>query len=251
MSESSVMKGAGPFYFEGNKIGVILLHGGGGGTAADLKPLAEDLHNRGGYTIRVPLLPGYGTTPKNLRSTSVEEWITFVGEEISSLKEKCDTLFVGGHSMGALLTLISASKYDLKGIFTISAPTGLQGFIHKLVPIFKYFIKYYSVDSEEFKQETNGRWVGYDKIPINIAPKIKTLITMMKDSLGDVKTPILLFQGRLDSVIKKESMETIYNQINSKNKKSIFLEHSDHPILGIPDYGLLISEIMAFINNPI
>ena len=44
MITSDIIPGAGPFYFEGNNVGILLIHGGGGGTCADLKPLAEELH---------------------------------------------------------------------------------------------------------------------------------------------------------------------------------------------------------------
>jgi carboxylesterase len=249
MNDSDIMEGAGPFNFEGNEIGLLLLHGGGGGTAADLLPLAKELHEEGGFTIRVPLLPGYGTSPEDLKTISVNDWIIFIGEEISILRTKCETLIVGGHSMGAILTLIMAAEHNFDALFTISAPVGLQGFMHKLVPLFKFLITYYPVDSEQFKRETKGKWVGYDKIPLNIVSKIKTLVNMMVERLPKIHIPILLFQGRLDSTIKEESMEIIYQKVNSTKKRKIWLKNSDHPILCIPDHDKIISELMAFINN--
>jgi carboxylesterase len=249
MNDSNLMEGAGPFNFEGNRIGLLLLHGGGGGTAADLFPLAKDLHEEGGFTINVPLLPGYGTSPEDLKTTSVRDWITFVEEKLLRLRSMCNIIIVGGHSMGAVLTLILAAEHDLDAIFTISAPIGLQGFIHKLVPLFKLFITYYPVDSQQSKEDTNGQWVGYDKIPLNIVPKIKDLIDLMKETLSKVHSPILLFQGRLDSTIKPKSMQIIYQQVSSTKKKKVWLENSKHPILGIPDHDKIVSELMDFIND--
>lgn len=243
------MEGAGPFNFEGNETGILLLHGGGGGTAADLLPLAKDLHKKGGVTIRVPLLPGYGTSPEDLKTISIKDWIIFVEEEISHMRTNCENLIIGGHSMGAILTLIMAAEHNFDALFTISAPVGLQGFMHKLVPLFKLFITYYPVDSEQFKRETKGKWVGYDKIPLNIVSKIKTLLDMMEEALPKIHDPILLFQGRLDSTIKEESMETIYQKVNSTKKREIWLENSDHPILYIPDHDKIISELLGFIND--
>ena len=115
-----IMDGAGPFFFEGNKIGVIIIHGGGGGTCADLKPLAEDLYRKGGYTISLPLLPGFGTKPEDLKEITIEEWKSTIDKELSKLMNKCDRIIVGGHSMGGLLTLIWAAHYSFNAIFTIS-----------------------------------------------------------------------------------------------------------------------------------
>ncbi|MFW9865374.1 MAG: alpha/beta hydrolase [Candidatus Thorarchaeota archaeon] len=248
-NDSKIIPGAGPFYFEGNKIGVLMIHGGGGGTCADLKPLAEDLHKISSYTIYIPLLPGYGTTPKDLRFVAIDDWKATIRYEIDKLTEKCEKIIVGGHSMGGVLTLILASKILLDGIFTISAPIGIKRFAARLVPFFKLFIKYYSVGKEKFEKETNGKWVGYSKIPLNIATKMKKLIKEMKDTLPKVECPTLLLQGRLDSDIKTQSMDEIYNRINSKDKRKIWLENNDHPILNSPDHQQIVLELNNFIIN--
>ena len=244
-----ILDGAGPFYYEGNKVGILMIHGGGGGTCADLKPLAEEIYREGEYTIHVPLLPGYGTSPEDLRTTPISAWKDAIDNYIKSLKEKCETIIVGGHSMGGLLTLISTTKHNLDGIFTISSPIGIQGILLKLVPLFKIFIKYHSINSEQFRRDTNGKWVGYNKMPINIAPKFKKLINEMKESLPYVKCPALLFQGRLDSVIDQKSMDYIYESINSKRKRKIWLENNDHPILDSPDHNQIVSELLKFVTE--
>ncbi|UCD00473.1 MAG: alpha/beta fold hydrolase [Promethearchaeota archaeon] len=245
----TLMPDEGPFYFEGNKIGILMIHGGGGGTSADLKPLAEDLHKKGDYTINVPLLPGYGISPVILRKTPIYEWNKALNKELTALSDKCDKIIVGGHSMGGVLALLLASNNDLDGIFTISAPVGIQNFLFHLVPLFKIFVKYHSIDSEQFKKDTCGKWVGFNKLPLNIATKMKKLMKKMKESLPKINCPILLFQGRLDSDIKKNSMDYIFSKINSKNKKKIWLEHNDHPILCSPDHNQIVSELFNFINE--
>ena len=244
-----ILEGAGPFRFPGNDIGIVLLHGGGGGTAADLKPLARDLHEKNGWTVNVPLLPGYGTTPEDLRETDPFEWKEAVEREWLNLRDACEKTFIGGHSMGGILTLIHAARHQVDGIFTISAPIGLKGFIHKLVPLFKFFMKYHPVDSERFRLETSGQWVGYDKIPINIALKMKKLMREMKEVLPQVTCPALLFQGEKDEVIKKKSMNFIYDAIQSEKKRKVWLEENDHAILNCPNHDQIVSEISSFIQE--
>ena len=245
------LPGAGPFYFEGNEIGIIFIHGGGGGTCADLKGIAEDLHQHQGYTIQVPLLPGFGTSPKDLRNTTIEEMKQALNTEIAELKGKCNKVIVGGHSMGGVLTFLMASKHSLDGIFTISAPTAVQRPYTILKLIWKVLthLPYFPVEYDNLKKETKGKWVGYKKIPINMGFKISKLIKEMKKILKDVTCPAILMQGRLDSAIKPESMDTIYNTISSTIKKKIWLENNDHPILDSPDHNQIISEIIEFIGT--
>jgi carboxylesterase len=243
------MHGAGPFYFEGNEIGVLLIHGGGGGTCADLKPLAEDLHIKGGYTITIPLLPGYGTKPEDLRNTPIDHWKSAINRELVTVINKCKKVIIGGHSMGGVLALILAANYNLDGIFTISAPIGIQRFLFHLIFFFKIFVKYYNIDSEQFKKDTGGKWVGYNKIPLNIGTKLKKLIKEMKASLNEITSPVLLFQGKLDSEIKKNSMDYIFNNLKSSKKRKIWLENNGHPILDSPDHNNIVLELVKFIEE--
>jgi carboxylesterase len=248
-NDALTLEGAGPFYFKGNKIGILMIHGGGGGTCADLKPLAEDLHEAKGYTIHVPLLPGYGTTPQELKYTPISFWKNALEKEIDLLQENCETILIGGHSMGALLSLIIASKHNFDGIFTFSVPIGINRFAIKLVPFFKIFLKYYPINSEKFRVETKGAWVGYNKIPLNIAIKVKKLIKEMKSSLDKITCPSIFFQGCLDSEIMRESMEIISENINSEFKKKIWLKNNAHPILNSPDHQQIVLELIKFISQ--
>ncbi|MFX0138960.1 MAG: alpha/beta hydrolase [Candidatus Hodarchaeota archaeon] len=255
-SYKNIMPGAGPFYFEGNKTGVLMIHGGGGGTCADLKPLAEDINRKIGCTIHVPLLPGYGTTPEDLMHTTIPEWKEKLDIELKSLRKKCEKVFVGGHSFGGILTLILASKYDLEGIFTINAALGinmfalgLKGLAIFLIPLVRLFKKYNAVDSETLKKETKGKWIGYDKIPLNLVPKVKKLMKEAKKSLHKIECPVILFQGRKDSMISPSSMEFAFDKINSRTKRKVWLENSDHPILDIPDHDLIVNKLTEFINE--
>ncbi|MHA2035575.1 MAG: alpha/beta hydrolase [Promethearchaeota archaeon] len=244
-----LLPGAGPFYFEGNKIGILLIHGGGGGTCADLKPLAEELHKKLGFTIHVPLLPGYGTTPEDLKNATVDEWKQTLDREINQLVQKCEKIIVGGHSMGGILTLIFAGNYPFDGIFTISAPIGIRNVASKFAPFFKYFIKFYPLKWSKLEKETHGKWVGYKKIPLNIVTKINKLLKEMRFVLPKITCPVILFQGQLDLDIKSKSMDEIFNQIGSKSKRKVWLENNGHSILDSPDHNRIFLELVKFISE--
>lgn len=228
-----------------------MIHGGGGGTCADLKPLAEDLHRQHNYTIHIPLLPGFGTSPADLKNTPINTLKKAIDREFNLLRKKAEKIIVGGHSLGGIFTFILASqdKYNVDGIFSISTPIGLKGIGPKLIPLIKSFITYYPVESEKYRKETNGKWVGYDVIPLNIVQKMKKLVKEMKMGLSHVKCPALLFQGRLDSVIKGESMDYIFEKINSQIKKKIWLEQNAHPILDCPNHKEIVYNLQRFINE--
>jgi len=247
--KNTIIPGAGPFYFKGNDVGVLMFHGFGGGTCSDLKYIARDIFNRKGYTIHLPLLAGFGTSPEDLKQTSINQWNESMENAFKEIRQKCRTLIVGGHSIGGVLPFILANSHQIEGIFAISAPIAIKGIGPYIAPFMKMFIKYHNIKSDQFRQETNGKWIGYDKIPINIVGKIKQLIAQMKRNLPNIRCPVILFQGRKDNQIKKKSMDYIYQKIKSTDKNKIWLENNDHPILDSPDQNIIISELISFIER--
>jgi carboxylesterase len=246
---NKILPGAGPFYYNGNQTGILIFHGFGGGTCSDFKYIAESIFDNKGYTIHIPLLPGFGTTPEDLKQTQVNEWIESIEHSFKVIKQKCEKVIVGGHSGGALLPFLLANSHKIEGIFTISAPIGIRGWGPIIAPFMNLFMKYHKIESDKFKRDTNGKWVGYDKIPINILKKIKKLISKMKDSLANITCPVILFQGRKDNQIKKESMNIIYQNIKSVDKRKVWLENNEHPILDSPDQNIIIGELINFVER--
>lgn len=246
---SMILPGAGPFYFNGDNAGILMFHGFGGGTCSDLKYIAKEIFNQKGYTIHLPLLPGFGTRPEDLRKVQINDWIKSIEAAFRDIRQKCEIVIVGGHSIGGVLPFILASHYEVQGIFAISAPIGIKGLGPFIVPFLKLFMKYHSIEADRFKRETNGRWIGYNKIPINILGKIKKLISQMKETLPEIVSPVMLLQGRKDKQIKKKSMDYIYQNIKSKDKQKIWLEKNDHPILDSPDQDIIINEVINFVER--
>jgi carboxylesterase len=116
----SVLENAKPFYFEGNKTGILVIHGFTGSTQSML-PLGEAYH-QAGFTVCGPRLKGHGTHYEDMEKSNYEEWIASVEEGYTWLKERCDTIFVTGLSMGGTLTLYMAEKHpDIKAIALINA----------------------------------------------------------------------------------------------------------------------------------
>jgi esterase/lipase len=71
----------------------------------------------------------------------------------------------------------------------------------------------------------------------------------MEKVLPKIEYPALVLQGRLDSDIKPNNMDEIFNRINSKNKRKIMLEKNDHSILNSQDHQRIFSELIKFISK--
>src|SRR3954454_21380351 len=92
-----------PFEAAGDEIGIVLCHGFTG-MPGSLRPWAEALA-AAGHTVRVPLLPGHGTTWKDANSTTWQQWYDALEQAFDAVRAECRQTFVGGLSMGGTLVL--------------------------------------------------------------------------------------------------------------------------------------------------
>ena len=67
-----LLPGAEPFAADGGSIGVLLSHGFTG-SPQSLRPWAEHLA-AAGYTVRLPRLPGHGTSWQEMNTTRWTDW---------------------------------------------------------------------------------------------------------------------------------------------------------------------------------
>ena len=99
----------GPFFWEAGPVGVFLSHGFTA-TCAEARPLAKRLH-ADGFSVAGPLLPGHGSVPQDLNRVCWQDWARAGEETYQQLKMRCERVFVGGESMGAVLALYLASQH--------------------------------------------------------------------------------------------------------------------------------------------
>ena len=248
----NVLPGAEGFYLEGTKsAGVMLIHGGGGGTAADMREIGQFIHEETGYSVLAPLLPGYGTRKEDLLPIQVEDWLNALRQYFIELKNEVQKVFLLGHSMGGVLALYLAGEYSKRvaGVIAISTPIKIKGFLIKFVPIFKHIIKYWKLnDLEEFARVTNGIWAGYESIPLSVIGKFQKLIKQNKKQLHRITAPVLIIQGHRDEFVTKGSPTHIFENVSSTDKTIKWFD-SDHAILFSKIKIDMFSHVVEFLKK--
>ena len=85
-----------------------------------MRGLAERLA-RDGFSVDLPLLPGHGTSPEDLKTTSWQDWCQAAEAALLSLQERCDAVVVVGLSMGGALSLWLGTRHpELKALVLIN-----------------------------------------------------------------------------------------------------------------------------------
>ena len=89
---------AAPFSADNGPVGVVLSHGFTG-MPASMRPWAEHLA-AAGFSVRLPLLPGHGSTWQQTNTTRWPQWYGAVEAAYDELAARCTTVFAAGLSMG-------------------------------------------------------------------------------------------------------------------------------------------------------
>jgi carboxylesterase len=243
-----------PFFFPGNRIGCLLIHGFTG-TPYEMRELGERLAAQR-YTVLAPALAGHATTIDDMLPTRWTDWYASVTRAYDQLRERCDAIFPIGLSLGALLALHLAAHQPVNGVVAISAPFTIR---NPLIPLFKYFpflyplIPYIKKNPRDNDTQDPRVRAVHPEYPVNptrgAASLIFDFLPHLHDDLRDVRAPALLIQGRGDRTIPPDSMDQFYARIASPEKEKVWLERSGH--LALEDYSKqdAFAVILAFVQR--
>ncbi|MTI46953.1 alpha/beta hydrolase [Sporosalibacterium faouarense] len=242
-----IHENAKPFYFKGDSRGCLLIHGFTG-CPAEMRLLGEHLKDLG-YTVRGLQLKGHGTSIEDMEKSDWRKWLDSAEEELRQLMTNCDEIVIIGLSMGGIISLILSSKYDVKGIVSLSSPIKITNKKAYYSPIMKYFKKYTPKEVSTNTKYVEEYCISYDKTPVSKVPDLLALIRKAKRNLKKIYSPILIIQSKDDNTVKYESAEIIFKKIRSKFKKLIYLKESGHVITLGKEREKVFKEIDAFLEQ--
>jgi carboxylesterase len=221
----------GPQFHSGNKVGILLFHGYTA-TPVEVSLLAGYL-SRQGYTVSCPLLPGHGTTIDDLHHSTRFDWTHHAEQAFQDLKTACSRCFVGGVSLGGLLSLyLGARRPDIDGIMVYSPALYTRSRLAFLAHLLKYFVKAIPKVRKRNKNSTvDDRWQGYTLESLPAISQLLMLQRQIRRDLPLISQPIIIFQGMLDETIDHKGSLEIYQRVGSREKIFHWMEESSHSLL--------------------
>lgn len=245
----SVIEGAEPFAFEGNDIGVVVLHGFTG-TTQSMRYLGEGLHRRFGFTVVGPRLPGHGTSPDDMETTGYLDWVGEAEAALTSLAARKRKVFVAGLSMGGTLTLNLAARFPdlVAGIAPIAAAAGqlTEPFAEALM--LNPRPKRLPGIGSDIKAEGVVE-LAYPEVPVACMAEAVVLFAATSDLLARIACPCLVVHGREDHVVPAANALKIVNAVSSDDIRLLWLNESYHVATLDNDKDLIIDRLGAFFTE--
>lgn len=228
-----------PFFLEkrGASVGVVLTHGYLA-SPEQVRPLAEFLHDRG-YSVYVVRLPGHGTAPDQMNHVRWQEWLDAVSRGLALVRQHCETVIVGGFSMGGTLSLLLAARQAgvIHGVFGINAPGKLRDRRASLVgPIvgwnswmrrLRLSGNHYSISNVG----TESPEINYGVEYLRGVRELRRAMKVCHRSLGDVKAPVLLLQGNHDPLVDPDGGRMLLRRLGCDDKILSTMSFDRHLII--------------------
>jgi carboxylesterase len=247
---ADLMPGAEPVFLSGNKTGFIFIHGFTG-ASYEGQELATWLHEKEGFTVSVPLLPGHGTRPEDLNGVKWIDWYLYARNKFLELKESCDKVFVCGQSMGGAIALQIASHHSVDGVITLAGAAFLKDWRLKLLPLARHIVPYQhkskgpDIRNKELKSEV----ASYHKYPVKSVDQFLALLEHTRGDLPEVTAPALLMHARKDRTVHFSNLQYIFDHISSQQKEMVVLEKSYHVISIDIEKEIVFNRILSFIKK--
>ncbi|MDZ7798336.1 MAG: alpha/beta fold hydrolase [Patescibacteria group bacterium] len=217
-----------PFYFSGNKVGVILIHGFTG-SPADLRVFGRYLAKQG-YTVKGIRLTGHGIHHTVLKKTNRYDWYYSLKRSINEIRDQVEEIFLVGFSMGGDLSILyNEMEKGVKGMVLINTPiytkpSRLTFWFIPLIKRFKKFkIKGWAKKTDNYFEKRCA--CSYTKIPLDSAWQFYKLVQESKAVAEKIKIPVYLIQSRHDQAINAESVNFLDKKIKTVYKKDIINTH--------------------------
>ncbi|WP_293861214.1 alpha/beta fold hydrolase [uncultured Alsobacter sp.] len=257
------------FTFEGGPVAVLLVHGLTG-TPSEVKAVGKAIARRG-YTVHGVQLAGHCGDEADLLATGWRDWQRSVEDAFDALKRRHRTVFVGGLSMGALLSLKLAADRpgDVAGLLLYSTtlfydgwaipwtrvlvkPALALGFARwvRFVEAPPYGIKDDRLRARIVKSMLSGDSAGAGNAatPGRSLQELHRLIAVVNKTLPTIRTPALVVHARDDDMTSLRNAGHLAARLGGDVEK-VVLDDSYHMVTLDKDRDRLIEASVAFIGR--
>lgn len=219
----------------GNQEACLCIHGFG--SAPGMYRVVEELIRQAGYDLYAPLLTGHGTTPKDMRDVTAEQWLTDCDQAIASLFDHYQRVHLIGTSMGGALCTYLAGAYE---------NTGKIGKVLLMVPGYALRNKgFYNLDfehcgntgfplvqSEKIPLEWEEMTFQYDFMYVRSIGQLIRLGQIGEEYVQRVLAPVWLLYAEKDPVVDPEHCAKAASHFSNLRMCHVYLESGHNLLFG-------------------
>ena len=247
-----LLPGAAPIALNAGPKGVLLLHGFGD-TPQSLSALAAHLHARG-WTVRVPLLHGHGTSLQAFTSARADEWVTGARTSLTEIQSRTSHVSIVGQSMGGAVATILAAEGGVEALVLLAPYMALPrraariGALHRVVALFVPYLVSRS-ESSILDPEARRKALGRGITTPRLLHELSLVVRRARAALPNVAAPTLVLHSRHDPRVTLSDAEAAFAHLGSGEKRLEWVERSGHVISVDFDRDLVARRVIDWLES--
>ena len=246
-----------PFYFPGEGVSALLVHGLSG-TPYEMRYLGERLAARG-VRVRGVKLAGHAGAPEELGLSHYDQWYESVINGFEELRTFGEPNVVIGLSMGAVLSarLAADQREAVAGLVMLSSafflPTGATAalrVIRMLGAVGERLYLHNSQGSDIHDAAARRIHPSARLMPLAAPLRLLELGAIVKPKLRSITQPSLVMHSRRDHTCPmKKNLSFVMKNLASPEKRAVELEESYHVITVDSEKDRVASEVIDFVKR--
>lgn len=196
--------------------------------------MGDYLHQQG-YTCLGVRLTGHATQPEDMIRSRWTDWVASVEDGYHLLRGVNEDIFLIGLSMGGILSLLTSTWLQVRGVIAMSTPARLPSdYPIWLLKLISLFIRSRPKTNEPpgsgwFDKSAYRDHIAYSQNPVRSAAELKKLILEMHAALPKVTVPVLLMHSKDEKYVSPDDLETIdTGLVNTSDKTKLYITGSGH-----------------------
>jgi carboxylesterase len=233
---------------------VLVLHGLGGGRF-EVAPLIAALE-RAGSRVSAPVLPGHEVLGAVMPASSWLDWAQAAETSFDALAALGRPVVVVGFSTGGTLALLLATRRPVARLVLLAPFLAIR--YSGLIPVhpssylrpIARFLPDLPRRSPPARDPQARRLlrpvVRFRTFSLRATVSALDLIDRVRPLVPEIRTPTLILQGRLDTVVEPVGASWLVEHLGSTHKQLLWFGRSDHLLALDHERELVIAASVAF-----
>jgi carboxylesterase len=179
-------------------------------------------------SVRIPRLPGHGTTWQDANRVTWQDWYGELERAFDELRGRCDTVFAMGLSMGGTLVLRLAEERasQVAGVVVVNASLASERKDVKLAPFLSKVIPSFPGVGSDTKN--GAKELAYDKVPLKAFASLQKAWPVVVADLHKITCPVLAYRSSVDHVVEAISGRVLVEGCAGGTIEERILDNSYH-----------------------